>query len=244
MSADTRPPIPKIIIQTHRSDEIYKSYRQTWIDKHPGYEYRFFNDDDCERFFYEDCPELKHTYKKLPLPVQKADLFRYAYVCKQGGIYSDVDTICHSPVHKYIDLKLGKLVVGTEMTPSSFPNDISDYTALYHTPFQILQWSFAAPPNHPALKSVLNRIRYAVNTFSASDLETFSKDHRFTLELTGPMMFTDVLLGHLSDTKVPTIQLLVQNTWGYNPYTQPPVCEDKSLQKEVKIEHLYAGSWR
>ena len=109
--------VPKTIVQTHKDCESGFANRSTWIDKHPDFEYRFYQDEDCLDFFETCFPSLLSTYQKLPLPVQKADLFRYAYLYHFGGIYADVDTICYEAVPEYIDMTLDQISIGLEMTP-------------------------------------------------------------------------------------------------------------------------------
>jgi mannosyltransferase OCH1-like enzyme len=234
-------PIPKIIVQTHRDPSIGQEHRQSWIDNHPDYDYRFFDNEACRQFFVESMPKLLAVYDKLPLPVQKADLFRYAYIFFYGGIYADVDTICKVPMESYVNLEADHMVVGVEMTPDRYKFGIHRYTAQYSSPFQILQWTFAASPRHPALAVILDKIRYFVTQFNREQLTLWSSNDRFTLEMTGPMLFTQVIQDFLSGTRQGKVCVLDQLCWGYNPWHNRQI----SLPNDrIKVRHLFHGSWK
>ena len=103
-------PIPHIIHQTHETIEIVRSNKelshatQSWIDT--GYDYRFYDAssrNDFMKTLEDEFPGIYNAYDQLPIPVMKADLFRYCIVYKVGGIYADADTIL-------VDGKIDKLV--------------------------------------------------------------------------------------------------------------------------------------
>lgn len=186
-------------------------------------------------------PELLATYDKLVLPVQKADFFRYAVIYWYGGIYADVDTICHAPFSSYINMDEDQLVVGLEMTPSIYKHDILEYTANYCSPGQILQWVFAASPRHPALARLLAKIRFLVNLSTREEVIDYSRSGRYTLELTGPICFTHALHDYLCQPNPAKITVLPQLCWGYNPWHNTGITLP---DRAVKVQHLYHGSWK
>lgn len=235
--------IPKIIVQSHKDPSIYENYRRTWIEQHPSYDYRFMDDIACYHFIQNQMPKLLPTYEKLPLPVQKADLFRYAYIYYYSGIYADVDTICFHPTETYIDLSKKHLVVGIEMTPSTYHKKDSEYANEYASPFQILQWTFAASPRHPALAVLLDKIVYFTQQISSEQIEACSQNNRFTLELTGSILFTQVITDFLCYTRLGNITALEQLAWGVLKLKSTRI-SDELINKKVKVQHLFYGSWK
>ncbi len=233
--------IPKVIVQTHRNQSVGAEYRKTWLDQNPGFEYRFFDDNAVRDFLVENMPRLVSVYDKLPHPVQRADLFRYAYVYQCGGVYSDVDTICEASLASYIDFNQDALVVGIEMSPGDYKFGLEQYTRQYTSPFQVLQWTFASSPKHPALATMLDRIRFYVNTLTVEQLQSWSRVDRFTLELTGPMMFSQVVFDCLSGARQGKVELLGQSIWGYNPWHNHSISE---TDETIKVRHLFHGSWK
>ncbi len=232
-------PIPRRIIQTHRNESIQQELRQGWRALHPGYEYLFFNDAQCREFMAERAPEFLGTYDALPLPVQKADLFRYAAVYELGGFYADVDTVCCAPLHEYIDLESESLVVCPEMLPGDWPQGALQYTYLFCAGRQLGQWAFCAPARHSALLAMLERIRYVVGLHSPEQLAVMSANMRFTLELTGPHLFTRVVDEFLAGSRQGDVTVLPRLCWGASVAEQA----DTTLASQMKLRHLFEGSW-
>lgn len=233
--------IPRRIVQTHRSSEIGAHHRETWRSHHPDFEYLFFDDDGCRAFIRRHLPALSPTYDRLPLPVQKADLFRYAVIHQLGGVYADVDTACRAPLHSYVDLERDHLVIGVEMTPDEHPGGIESYGRSYCFPVQYLQWTFAAPAGHPALGRVLQRIAAFVHDTPDRALRAWSDaSPKFTLEMTGPIMFTQAIRELLAQPRVPAVTILHRHVWG----AIPPEFRSAEILRSVKVAHLFAGSWK
>ena len=73
--------------------EIYKAV-QSW-QIYTDYTYHFFTDLECEEFIQTNFDnDVLIAYKKCPLAVMKADLWRYCIIYQNGGIYADTDTVC------------------------------------------------------------------------------------------------------------------------------------------------------
>lgn len=232
--------IPRRIIQTQRDETVGARQRATWKDHHPDFDYLFFDDAACLRLMEQHFPSLLSTYRRLPLPVQKADLFRYAAIYHGGGIYADVDTVCLAPVPSYLDMDTSNLVAGVEMTPDDFQGTLAHYTSQYCSPFQIVQWAFAAPPRHPVLGRALQRIQFLVAECSDAQLARYSTTTRFTLELTGPILFTQVIMEMAAQRASSGVTLLQRPVWGAMPQER----HDPEMRARMKIAHLFAGSWK
>lgn len=233
--------LPRRIIQTQRDLDTGRVHRESWLAHHPGYDYLFFDDAQCRRFVAEHAADCLDAYDKLPLPAQKSDLFRYVAVHALGGFYSDVDTVCCAPLDSYLDLQGEQLIAGMEMAPAFFAPGIEAYVTRYCLPYQLLQWTFGATPGHPALALLLARIRHAVAQMSVEQLAEWSRRApRFTLELTGPMLFSQVLAEFLSGTRAGRVTVLPRIVWGAYPAEQAR----PDLAPQVKVRHLFEGSWR
>jgi mannosyltransferase OCH1-like enzyme len=132
--------IPQIIWQTYKSSlPPHASIEsiQSWLKKNPHYAWYYFDDAKCNQFIRDHFDdEFYIMYNSLPFGVMKADVWRVAIVYVYGGIYTDIDTICLTPIAQWINL--GDLIVMVETLHGSLAN-----------------FSFAASAKHPALYTVL-----------------------------------------------------------------------------------------
>ena len=214
--------IPKKIFQTHKSIEFIRSNPKlknainSWRKHVPEYEYYFYTDVVCDKFMQENFEGCVYdAYKRLPLGVMKADLWRYCVIYKYGGIYADVDAICN--VHPNILLKNFQLVCA--------PEDVENF---------FCQWTFAAPAGSPILKSIIDlsvdRISNIVH-FKGPDLVHF---------LTGPKVFTDGIEKYLYENNTPVYRN--KSEYVKNNQTSELVYTiDKSIFHKRMITHLFAG---
>ena len=87
--------IPRIFWQTNHSAEVTLSVYVNYLFNRfltPTFEYRFFDDDDCEKYVREKCSrEIYECYSRLQIGAAKADLWRVLVLLHEGGIYLDID---------------------------------------------------------------------------------------------------------------------------------------------------------
>ena len=99
--------IPKTIVQTWISEDkltpVMKAATQTWKDKNPTWDYKFFSDEDCLEFIENNFPkDTVNAYNKIKPGAGKADLFRYCYLLVNGGVYTDIDNVCIKPLDNWL----------------------------------------------------------------------------------------------------------------------------------------------
>ena len=99
--------IPKTIVQTWISKDkltpVMKAATQTWKDKNPTWDYKFFSDEDCLEFIENNFPkDTVNAYNKIKPGAGKADLFRYCYLLVKGGVYTDIDNVCIKPLDNWL----------------------------------------------------------------------------------------------------------------------------------------------
>jgi len=94
--------IPKNIFRTFKHD-FNESVRKSWTEKHPDYNYYFFNDTQCMNFIKNNfSPEIFKTYMSLNIGAPRADLFRCCILFLYGGVYIDIDCECVERIDDYI----------------------------------------------------------------------------------------------------------------------------------------------
>ena len=69
---------------------------QSWRDKNPDWEVRFYDDAACLNFIRDEFPEYLTAYRALPKDVERSDFFRWALCPAQGQLprQSAVHCLC------------------------------------------------------------------------------------------------------------------------------------------------------
>lgn len=134
---------PKIIIQTYHDKKLIPSKVYKNIKKFtPGYKHIVFDDSQCIDFLSKHYGKtMVNTFNKFN-GAHKADLFRYCYLYKVGGIYLDIKT--------ELIQNIGK----------TFPKRFV-YTVLSINKGSIYQGIICTPKNNPIF---LKLIRFMINT--------------------------------------------------------------------------------
>lgn len=90
--------IPHRIIQTARSRDLSplgKASAKNLQLLHPGWEYRFFDDEEIRRFVAAEFPQYQQAFDAFPRPIQRIDFFRYLAIFRLGGFYFDTDILLY-----------------------------------------------------------------------------------------------------------------------------------------------------
>ena len=84
--------IPKIIIQTYSDrSKVPEKVNKNISEFTKGYKYIFFDDTECYNFILENYDKrTADKFNTLEVNAHKADLFRYCYLYKNGGVYLDI----------------------------------------------------------------------------------------------------------------------------------------------------------
>lgn len=104
---DTTQEIPRVICQTLNENITSSMHYKTILNiqmLNPQYSYEFYNSRDRRQFisqFYNS--EVLDTYDGLVSGAFKADLFRYCWLYKNGGVYVDCKMIQRVPFSDIID---------------------------------------------------------------------------------------------------------------------------------------------
>jgi alpha 1,6-mannosyltransferase len=151
---------------------------------------------------YGTVPSVIEAYYSLPLPILKADFFRYLILFARGGIYADIDTEALRPAYQWLPetspAKTVGLVIGIEADPTR-----DDWNLWYSRRIQFCQWVMRAKVGHPVLLETVARI--TETTLKMKKEGTLIGDGLAALsiiEWTGPAVWTDsIFWGMNSQTK-------------------------------------------
>lgn len=148
------------------------------------------------RHLYVGVPKVVEAYEALPLPILKADFFRYLILLARGGIYSDIDTQALQPASEWIPPSFKPqtvgLVVGIEADP-----DRPDWAMWYSRRIQFCQWTIQSKPGHPVLREIVANI--TMETLHRKARGTLRKDMDKVVDWTGPAVWTDTVFQYFND---------------------------------------------
>ena len=212
--------IPKNIYQTHKSinyintkPKLVKAIK-SWVKHTKEFNYFFYNNQMCDDFIKNNFDEnVYKAYSMLPMPVMKADLWRYCIIYKYGGIYADTDTVC-------------------KINPNIFINDSLLTLSPENGTSYFCQWTFSAQANSPILKSIIDLSVERI-------LNTPIKGEHIIHYLTGPALFTDGIEKYLIENNYPVFENR-QNYVNY-PVSILKVFKPKTFHENF-INHLFAGN--
>jgi inositol phosphorylceramide mannosyltransferase catalytic subunit len=171
--------IPKIIWQTcsFKKDQIpeyIKVHADTWEHGNPNWEYKYFDDEDCNIFIKTYYPEYYDIYNSIKIPFVKSDFWRYFALHEFGGVYADIDTVCLSSLDDWLD-----------------PNKyfITSNNFIPELGYNYEQWAFATTPKNIFIKAIIDEMIKRINSSKQNNDMDINTYH------TSPYMFTDALKG-------------------------------------------------
>lgn len=215
--------IPKIIWQTYKVPiselpEYALAAVGSWKSMNPSWEHRYMDDEAAAEFVLAEYGEEWHRiFTGCPIGVMKADLWRYLVVYRHGGVYADLDTVCKAPIDLWLDPD-AKMLVATEHAN------------------HLCQWTFAAEPGHPVLKSVLDTV------FAGFQNPDYSNPD-FVHILTGPDVWTRGIFTAIGYAKQSN---LVEEIEAMNASSEAQrhglvVHEDPLLFRWHAVQHLFGS---
>jgi inositol phosphorylceramide mannosyltransferase catalytic subunit len=203
----------------------FASWRASWINQHPRWRHRLYDDDDIRSTVADRASKWLPVFDSLPCIIQRADFFRYLIIYLDGGLYADIDMISYLACDPL--LADASCVLGIE---SHFP-EASRVRLAYLQPFQLANFIFAAVPGHPLFALLLEEIaRSASRPVRSDDL---------VQETTGPRMMTRIAQAMLVQQEIP-LKILPKANWN-PPWLYP---RRGLLAQRVYARHVCFGTWR
>jgi len=180
----------------------FRDQEASWTEQHPGFIHEVITDQVAVhliRLLYASVPEVIEAYEALPLPVLKADFFRYLILLARGGIYSDIDTYAIRSAVDWIPESVPRnmvgLVIGIEADP-----DRPDWQEWYSRRIQFCQWTIQSKPGHPVLRDAVSQItEETLRRKRAGSLRSIHDKN--VIEFTGPALWTDIIFEYFNDER-------------------------------------------
>lgn len=181
--------------------EDLRPLEASWTELHPGFVHEVLTDETAMfliRYLYASLPEVQEAYESLPLPVLKADFFRYLILLARGGIYADIDTFALQPALNWIPSSIDRtavgLVVGIEADA-----DRPDWHDWYSRRLQLCQWTIQSKRGHPVLRDVVATITEDTLRMKRAGTLTEEELDKTIVEFTGPGTWTDAIFRYFNN---------------------------------------------
>ena len=172
----TSQPLPKIIHQSWKESNLpddFGRWSQIWKDRHPDWEYRLWTDNDNRDLVQRFFPSFLPLYDSLPANIMRADISRYFYMLRYGGVYSDLDTWPLKDV--------GNITEGNGVTLAKISYE-------EHFQHNIPNAWMASQPGHPFWKLLILLIDANVTEAITTSGSTSEADKEEVEKLTGPVI--------------------------------------------------------
>lgn len=181
--------------------EKFRGAEASWTEKHPGFVHEVVTDKAAVllmRHLYASVPEVVEAYNALPIPVLRADFFRYLILLARGGIYTDIDTTALKSTTEWIPDEVPRsslgLIVGIEADP-----DRTDWKDWYSRRIQFCQWTIQAKSGHPVLRDVVATITEDTLRMKKLGILKADKMDKSIMEFTGPAVWTDTIFNYFNN---------------------------------------------
>lgn len=150
------------------------------------------------RHLYASVPDVLEAYNSLPVPVLKADFFRYLILLARGGIYTDIDTTALVSTTDWIPEEVPRSTIGLIVGIEADPNR-TDWRDWYSRRIQFCQWTIQAKPGHPVLRDIVATITEDILRMKKKGILKNGKMDKSIVEFTGPAVWTDAIFNYLND---------------------------------------------
>jgi alpha 1,6-mannosyltransferase len=182
--------------------ENLRPFEASWTEQHPGFIHEVVTDDAAYqliKYLYASVPEVTEAYASLPLPVLKADFFRYLILLARGGIYSDIDTQALKPATEWLPEDFDRSTVGLIIGIEADATDRNDWATWYSRRIQFCQWTIQSKPGHPALRDLVATITEDTLRMKKQGHLKAKKLDKSVVEFTGPAVFTDAIFSYFNN---------------------------------------------
>jgi mannosyltransferase OCH1-like enzyme len=184
--------IPRILHQTFYERTLAPQL-QANVDAlraaNPGWEYRFYDDDDILRFIRENFPPaVLERFLRIDVRygAARADLFRYLLMYKVGGVYLDIKSGAKHAFDSVLQPD-DRFVLSYWNASNAASGWGQHYELRDIAAGELQQWHIVCAPGHPFMKAVIDTVLANIDTYVPS-LHGVGKNG--VLRATGPIAYT------------------------------------------------------
>jgi len=184
--------IPKKIHQIYfdfygkgfESNDIFVQSQNSFKELHKDYEYKLWNEEECEQIVKSNFPQYYSFYKNMRHKIQQVDFARCVILYVEGGLYADLDMICLKSVDPLLEHNIVfHNVKDVHPNYSFIENDI-----------------MACKKGSELFKKIIEHQEDNYNTVSQKEIYNVWKI-RFILQTTGPKYVSRIVKKYLKKYK-------------------------------------------
>jgi len=231
--------IPKIIHQIWYQGEAnipdhLRNYRQSWMDKHPNYQFVLWDQSKIESLVDKMNIEIKELYHAYDLMIQRIDFAKYIILYIFGGIYIDMDVKCLKSLDTIYNAHPDKNVILSLCPYNFFHSLLLKLVGLRSNENLINNGVIACIPQHALLRAIIVQAGKNKNTV----LKNLNKNFLHIFYTTGPVMVTQAFREFKNNTDITILD---------NTYFE--ACDIDSVKNgcvppsHAVALHVYEGSW-
>ncbi|KAF4766754.1 hypothetical protein HAV15_010334 [Penicillium sp. str.  len=240
--------------------ENQREWTGSWTRKNPSFRQELLTDRSAEAFvrahYFKTRPDIVEVYEALPIPILRADLFRYLVVLAEGGIWGDLDTSCEKDVAEWVPLEYRNenidMIVGLEF-------DFESRGPGTEVASQFCNWVFVGRKSSRNLQvivdTVLNKLK-GIAKANAVGIEGITLEMLSdVVDVTGPKIMTVAIMKSLGQLLGRTV-----DDRDFAHTKQPKLVGDVLIMPGVSfaalqngnptdqgdplVTHHYEGSWK
>ena len=177
-------PVKALPVELRRNTDALKSLN-------PGWEYRFYDDDDIQEFIGEHYDQdVLNAFRRINpgYGAAKADVFRYLLMYACGGVYLDIKSSARKPFEEIFEPDDRYLLSVWKNRQGELYEGWGRHSELRHLEGgEFQQWYIACAPGHPFLEAVINTVLRNLKIYNPV-FHGVGKEG--VLRVTGPVAYT------------------------------------------------------
>lgn len=120
--------VPRIVVQTYETRNVTrKKYLTTRsiIDQNPNFAYHFYDGEKRRQFIKDNFNEfVLQAYDSLIPKTYQADIFRFAYLYKNGGVYEDCKHVAMQSYENLLEKEADLILAFNKARPELYETSI------------------------------------------------------------------------------------------------------------------------
>jgi hypothetical protein len=166
-----------------------------WVAHHPGYLHVLWSGSSNAQLVAQHYPAFSDMFFSLPTIIQQVDTARLLYLHRFGGLYADVDYVCHANVFEAAENFSSGASIALVESPYLLSEITQNSLMLAREPGQ--PFFVAAVQNIQKIRAYLDSQTTGEYSFFNNFWLKFLMEQLYTAEITGPILLDKTILQQL-----------------------------------------------